>query len=197
MEQLATYRQSLAPRRPAAAPTFGPLTSTEELTAVRVDRSVHRTWWFARWPRREVPAGWLDKLIFEMDCTRTVTAVFEPIPPSRSDRAVDRELVKREANIESRHRREFRVTGKDRKALDEAEAREAELNSGFAELFYVGLVTLTAPDDDTLESQAAQLEQIAAQVGRRAASSCGDSRPPAGCRRCRSAARSPTGSLPT
>ena len=133
---------------------------------VRVDRAVHRSWWFARWPRREVPdAGWLAGLINGMDCTRTVSVVFEPIPPSQSDRAVDREVVKREANMESRRRRDFRVTGKDRKALDEAEAREAELNSGFAEMFYVGLVTLTAPDDDTLELQAAQLEQVAAQAG--------------------------------
>ena len=165
MEQLATYRQSLAAAVGVAAPTFGPFQVTEELTAARVDRSAHRTWWFARWPRREVPAGWLDKLIFECGCTRTVTTVFEPIPPSRSDAHVDRELVRREANIESRNRRGFRVSGKERKALDEAERREEELNSGFPELCYVGLVTLTAPDDDTLEVQAAQLEQTAAQVG--------------------------------
>ena len=51
---------------------------------VRVDGSVHRTWWFARWPRREVPAGWLDQLLFGIPATRTVTVVFEPIAPSRS-----------------------------------------------------------------------------------------------------------------
>lgn len=165
LEQLATFRQSLAAAVGAASPTFGPFLVEEELALVRVDRSLHRSWWFARWPRREVPAGWLDKLIFEAGCTRTITVVFEPIPPSRSDHAVDRELVKREANIESRHQRGFRVTGKDRKALGEAEARETELNSGYPELCYVGLVTLTAPDVDLLESQASKLEQTAAQVG--------------------------------
>lgn len=165
MEQLATFRQSLAAAVGAASPTFGPFHVDEELAVVRVDRSVHRTWWFARWPRREVPAGWLDKLIFEAGCTRTINVVFEPIPPSRSDHAVDRELVKREANIESRHQRGFRVTGKDRKALGEAETRESELNAGYPELAYVGLVTLTAPDVDMLESQASKLEQVAAQVG--------------------------------
>lgn len=165
LEQLATFRQSLAASVGAASPTFGPFFVEEELAAVKVDRSLHRTWWFARWPRREVPAGWLDKLIFETGCTRTITVVFEPIPPSRSDHAVDRELVKREANIESRHQRGFRVTGKDRKALGEAEARETELNAGYPELCYVGLVTLTAPDLDLLESQASRLEQTAAQVG--------------------------------
>ena len=165
-EQLAGLRQSFAAATGFAAPNFGPMAVTEELALVRVDRAVHRSWWFARWPRREVShAGWLSVLIDGMDCTRTVAVVYEPIPPSQSDRAVDRELVKREANIESRRRRDFRVTGKDRKALDEAEAREAELNAGFAELFYVGLVTLTATDDETLEVQAAQLEQVAAQAG--------------------------------
>ena len=165
-ELLAGLRQSLAAATGWEAPNFGPMTVTEEVATVRVDRAVHRTWWFARWPRRElVDAGWLAGLIDGMDCIRTVTAVFEPIAPSASDRAVDRELVKREANMESRRRRDFRVTGKDRKAFDEAEAREAELNSGFAEMFYVGLVTLTAHDDETLESQASQLEQVAAQAG--------------------------------
>jgi hypothetical protein len=165
LEQLATLRQSLAAAVGAAAPTFGPFYVAEELTTVRVDRSLHRSWWFARWPRREVPADWLDRLLFEGGCTRTVTVVFEPVSPSRSDHAVDRELVKREANIESRHRRGFRVTGKDRKALGEAEAREAELNAGFAELSYVGLVALTAAEPEALETQAARLEQTAAQVG--------------------------------
>lgn len=165
MEQLATLRQSLAAAVGAAAPTFGPFHLAESIDHVAVDRSVHRSWWFSRWPRREVPAGWLDMLMFDTGCTRSTTMVFEPIPPSRSDHAVDRELVKREANIESRNRRGFRVTGKDRKALGEAEAREAELNAGFPEFAYVGLLTLTAPDTDTLETQAAKLEQTAAQVG--------------------------------
>lgn len=164
-EQVAGLRQSLAAAAGVSAPNFGPMTVREELAAVHVDRAIHRTWWFARWPRRAVPAGWLDRLIFQQGCTRTVAVVFEPIPPSRSDHAVDRELVSREANIESRQRRGFRVAGKDRKALEAAEAREHELNSGYPEMSYVGLVTLTAPDPDTLEDRAAQLEQVAAQVG--------------------------------
>lgn len=165
MEQLAGLRQSIAAAMGAAAPNFGPMAVTEELTSVHVDRSVHRSWWFARWPRREVPAAWLDRMIFEAGCTRTISVVFEPIAPSRSDHAVDKELVSREANIESRKRRSFRVTGKDTKALEAAEARETELNAGFPEMFYVGLVTLTASDVDMLEAQAARLEQVASQVG--------------------------------
>jgi hypothetical protein len=164
-ELLAGLRQSLASAAGAAPPNFGPMAVGEHLTRVDVDRSVHRTWWFARWPRREVPAGWMDRLIFDAGCTRTISVVFEPIAPSRSDRHVDKELVSREANIESRQRRSFRVTGKDTKALAAAQAREDELNAGYAELSYVGLVTITAPDEETLEQQAAQLEQVAGQVG--------------------------------
>ncbi len=165
-ELLAGLRQSLASATGWAAPNFGPLVVREELGLVRVDRAVHRSWWFARWPRREVAdAGWLGTLIDGPDCTRTVSVVFEPIRPSQSDRAVEREVTKREANMESRRRRDFRVSGKDRKALDEAEAREAELNAGFVEMFYVGLVTLTAGDDATLEAHAGELEQTAAQAG--------------------------------
>ena len=167
MEQLATMRQSLAAAVGAAAPTFGPFHVDENLTSVRVDRSLHRTWWFARWPRREVPADWLDKLIFDSRCTRTVTFVFEPVPPSRSDRAVDKELVRREANIDNRQRRQLRVTGKDTKGLEEAQQREAELNAGFQELCFGALITLTCPngDDEILDAEAAHVEQTAAQIG--------------------------------
>jgi hypothetical protein len=165
MEQLASLRQSLATAAGVAAPNFGPMAMREELACVHVDRALHRSWWFARWPRREVPANWLDRVIFEADVTRSVSVVFEPIPPSRSDHAVDRELVTREANIESRQRRGFRVKGKDHKALERAEAREQELNAGYAEMLFVGLVTLTAPDVDTLEAQAAEVEQDFAHAG--------------------------------
>src|SRR5690606_24125300 len=48
-EQLAGLRQPLAAVTGAAAPNFGPLSVTSELALVRVDRAVHRSWWFARW----------------------------------------------------------------------------------------------------------------------------------------------------
>ena len=165
VEQLATLRRSLASATGSSAPTFGPMFVDDQLASVAVDSAVHRSWWFARWPRREVAASWLEGLMFESDCTRSLTTVFEPVAPSRSDNDVDRERTQREANIETRRRKGFIVRHADEKAVAEVESRETELSSGFVECLYTGLLTLTAPNTELLEAQAADLEQAAANVG--------------------------------
>ena len=197
MEQLAGYAPVAGRRGRGGGTELRPDHVAEDVTSVRVDRAVHRTWWFARWPRREV-AGGLAGRADRRDGLHPhrLGGVRADRRRRASDRAVDRELVKREANMESRRRREFRVTGKDRKAFDEAEAREAELNSGFAEMFYVGLVTLTAPDDDDVGGAGLAARAGRRPGGHRAASSCGASRTPGGWRRCRWAVRSARRSVP-
>ena len=165
VEQLATLRNSLASATGASAPTFGPMYVDDQLASVTVDSARHRSWWFARWPRREVAASWLDSLMFESGCTRSLTTVFEPVAPSRSDSDVDRERTQREANIETRRRKGFIVRRADEKAVAEVESREGELASGYVECLYTGLLTLTAPTSEQLDVQAADLEQAAANVG--------------------------------
>jgi hypothetical protein len=165
IELLPTLSTSLAAAAGKASADFGPLAVEEHWDHIRVDGSVHRTWWFARWPRREVPAGWLDQLLFGVPATRTVTVVFEPIAPSRSDRDIDKETVTRETNAEDRARRGFRIRAADRKAAREVTLRETELNDGYAELAYVGLLTVTATTVDDLDDLSGIVEQTAAQAG--------------------------------
>jgi hypothetical protein len=162
VEQLTTLKRSLASATGVSAPTFGPMYLDDQLSLVIVDGAFHRSWWFASWPRREVSAAWMDSLIFESGCTRSLTTVFEPVPPSTSDSDVDRERTQREANIESRKRKGYIVRRADHKAVDEVEAREYELSAGFVECRYTGLVTLTARSAEGLDLQAADLEQAAA-----------------------------------
>ena len=165
VELLPTLSRSLATAAGKASADFGPLAVEEQWDHIRVDGSVHRTWWFARWPRREVPAGWLDQLLFGIPATRTVTVVFEPIAPSRSDRDIDKETVTRETNADDRARRGFRIRAADRKATREVSLRETELNDGFSELAYVGLLTVTARTLDELDDVSGIVEQTAAQAG--------------------------------
>lgn len=165
VQLLPTLSRSLAAAAGKAPADFGPLAIEEHWDHIAVDGSAHRSWWFARWPRREVPAGWLDQLLFSIPATRTVTVVFEPIAPSRSDRDIDKETVTRETNAEDRARRGFRVRAADRKAAREVSLRETELNDGFAELAYIGLLTVTAPSRDELDNISGAVEQTAAQAG--------------------------------
>jgi hypothetical protein len=162
---LPELSRSLAATAGKAPAEFGPIAVEEHWDHVRVDGAVHRSWWFARWPRREVPAGWLDQLLFNIPVTRTITVVFEPISPSRSDRDIDKESVTRETNADDRARRGFRIRAVDRKATREVTLRESELNDGYSELAYVGLLTITAASVDELEAASGLVEQTAAQAG--------------------------------
>lgn len=165
VEHLATLNTSLAAATGSAAPTFGPMHVDDRLGSIVVDGAWHRSWWFARWPRREVAASWLDSLMFESGCTRTFTCVFEPVAPSQSDSDVDRERTRREANIETRRRKGFIIRRAEEKAVGEVEAREVELAAGYAECLYTGLLTLTAQSEELLAAQSADLEQVAANAG--------------------------------
>lgn len=165
VEHLTTLKRSLASATGVAAPTFGPMHVDDQLGMAIIDGAFHRSWWFASWPRREVAASWMDALMFESGCTRSLTTVFEPVPPSKSDSDVDRERTQREANIESRRRKGNIIRRADTKAVTEVEAREIELSAGFVECRYTGLVTLSAPTEDDLDAQGADMEQAAANAG--------------------------------
>jgi hypothetical protein len=91
--------------------------------------------------------------------------VFEPISPSRSDRDIDKESVTRETNADDRARRGFRIRAVDRKATREVTLRESELNDGYGELAYVGLLTITTASVDELDAASGLVEQTAAQAG--------------------------------
>ena len=133
----------------------------DQLSSVSVDSALYGHGG-SRWPRREVAASWLDSLMFESGCTRSLTTVFEPVAPSRSDSDVDRGLNRTRA-IDPR-RKGFIVRRADEKAVTEVESREVELSCGYVECLYTGF-TLTAPTIEQLDVQAADLEQAAANVG--------------------------------
>jgi hypothetical protein len=143
----------------------GPLAVSVEFDHVRVDGSVHRAYWVAEWPRLEVPTDWLGPMLLHAGSVRTLTVVYEPVPPSRSQRRLDREATRLASDEEQRRRGGFRVGARLRRAQHEVLEREAELVAGYAELGYVGFVTVTAPDLESLERACAEYEQIGAQAG--------------------------------
>lgn len=161
--QVRTLARSLAAAAGRGALEWGPMTVEPRWGLVRVDGSWHRSYRVAAWPQLPVPAGWLGPLLTEPTTTRSVTVVMEPVPLARSARAADREAMAREADADSRGRRGFRVTARERKRLAEVEARERELADGHAEFRFTAIVDVTAPSPDELDEAAAAVEQAAAQ----------------------------------
>ena len=96
---------------------------------------------------------------------RTVAVHYEPVAPSRSQRAIDRDTVKLASDEEQRSRSGFRIGARHRRAQSDVLEREAEIVAGYGEFEYVGFVAVTARDLDELDRSCAEYEQVAAQAG--------------------------------
>ncbi len=143
----------------------GPMATRSEWTHVAVDAAVHACFAVVEWPRLEVPANWMEPLLLHAGGTRTVAVHLEPVPPSKSQRQVDKDSTRLVVDAEQRSRSGFRVGARHRRAESDVAARESELVAGYCELEFCGLVTVTALDVETLERSCAEWEQIAAHAG--------------------------------
>lgn len=174
-------RARLDPIRAASAPTrrtslaglagldvarrFGPMATENRWADVRVDGSLHRTYWVAEWPRLEVGPSWLEPLLLHSGGVRTFSIHYEPVAPTRSQRRIDRDTTRLAADEEQRSRAGFRIGARHRRAEAAVLERETELVAGYAELEFAGFLTVSAPDQDELERSCAEYEQAAGQAG--------------------------------
>jgi len=144
---------------------YGPMATENTWTDVRVDGTFHRTYWVAEWPRLEVGPSWLEPLLLHPGGTRTFSVHYEPVAPTRSQRRIDRDTTRLAADEEQRSRAGFRIGARHRRAEAAVLERETELVAGYAELEFAGFLTVSAPDQDTLDRSCAEYEQAAGQAG--------------------------------
>jgi hypothetical protein len=163
---IATRQRGLAAQAGVVSPcNAGPLATTEHHTYFQVDGALHRSYLISEWPRLDVPPNWLEALLLHAGGVRTVSVTCHPVAPSRSTRQVNRDSTRLASDAELRDRKGFRVSAHHRRAQAAVDEREAELVAGFGEMEYVGLVTVTAPDQESLERSSVEYEQVAAQAG--------------------------------
>src|SRR3546814_12552490 len=93
------------------------------------------------WPRLDVPPNWLEPLLLYGGGVRTFALHYEPVPPSRSQRRIDRDSTRLAADEEQRARTGFRVAARHRRAPTDVAEREAAPVPGSAELGFAGLPT--------------------------------------------------------
>jgi hypothetical protein len=165
-DRLSTRGRSLAELAGLAIPVdAAPLATATEWNHTRVDGAVHRSYWISDWPRLDVPAAWLEPLLLHPGGARTLAVHYEPVPPSRSRRAIDRAATRLATDEEQRSRSGFRVGARHHRSRRAVEEREAELVAGYAEFEYVGVLTVTAATLEDLETNCLDYEQVAAQAG--------------------------------
>jgi hypothetical protein len=156
-------RRSLAEAAKLVGTSWGPMAVKSSWHHVHVDGSFHRSYFVAHWPRLNVPADWLRPLLTADTATRTVTMVLEPVSTAKASMEANRHLTSIEADQEQKARHGFRLTARERRKRQDVEARETELAEGHPEFRFVGIVTVTAADEEALDHAAANIEQNAAQ----------------------------------
>jgi len=158
--------RSLGDRAGLVAPVDGgPMSVTSAWNHWRADASFHRAFHFREWPRFDVGPTWMSDLLLFGAAVRTVAMCYQPVSPRASHRAILRQSAKLESDATQRQRSGFRVGAHHRRATRAVEEREEELVAGFAELEYVGLLDVCAPDLESLEAACAELVQVSASCG--------------------------------
>jgi hypothetical protein len=149
----------------AGLASWGPLALQSQWSSVRVDGSLHRTYWIAEWPRFPVPPNWIEGFLLHAAGTRCVSFHYEPVAPSSARRRIDRDSIRLASDEDQRIRTGFRTGAHHRRAQAAVQEREAELVAGSADLEFIGFVTVSAPSEAALESRCCEYEQAAAQAG--------------------------------
>lgn len=148
-----------------SAANAGPMALETSWRHVRVDGAFHRTYHVASWPRLPVPPGWLEPFLAGAGVTRTMTVVFCPVPAHQSRRRIERDLVKLDSDATTKEDKGRRVDARHRRVTQALLEREQELVAGFAEMGYVGLISVCAPSESELDDHAQVVEQLAREAG--------------------------------
>jgi hypothetical protein len=144
--------------------TAGPMGVAEDWDRLRVDGCWHAVYWVQEWPRHEVPAGFLQPLVFA-DLPHTLSLVARPQPMPAALREIRRAKADHHADQAQRHRL-GQVT--DEAMLLEADdvlQRERDLAAGHGILDFAGLLTVSACDEQELAAARTRIELAAAQAG--------------------------------
>jgi hypothetical protein len=144
--------------------TAGPVAVEETWDRLRSDSAHHAVLWISEWPRTQVFPGFLHPMLLTSGVRRAVTLLCDPL---RTDRAA-RDIRKRRTEYVSDAAQRARM-GQIEDAQQTAEyhdvlQQESDLVAGHGVLRYTGLIALSAPTGDELESAIAQMEQAAIQA---------------------------------
>lgn len=148
-----------------AASSAGPMALELDWRHVHIDGAWHRTWWVEVWPRLAVPAAWLEPFLAGGGITRAITVYLVPASTYQARRRIERDLVKLESDAATKEEKGRRVDARHRRATQALLDREEELVAGYAEMGYVGLVTVSATSAQDLERHAEVVEQLARENG--------------------------------
>ena len=139
----------------------------EHRDRIEIDGSIHQVLWIAEWPRTERNTGFMERLLYSTDTTRTLTLQIRPVETEKALQRIARHKTGLEmANILRERRGMPRSAEKDRE-MQEVEEREERLADGFADVEFRGFVTISATSREELNRARTSLEQTGRSSGLR------------------------------
>lgn len=143
----------------------GPLATKEAWSWFAADNALHRSFYVAEWPRLDVPGDWMRALLLWSGVVRSINVFFQPVPRSKSQRAITVQATKIDADVAHREEKGWRISAHHHRARRSVREREEELVAGYVELAFGGVVTISATSMDELDRASTDITQIAAGVG--------------------------------
>jgi len=144
--------------------TAGPVAVAETWNRLRTDSGYHAVLWISEWPRSMVYPGFLAPVVLSTGIQRSISLICTPL---RTDQAV-RDIRKKKVEYISDQAQRAKI-GQIQDAAQTAEyedvlRQEADLTAGHGVLRYTGLIALTAPTPEELDTAVAAIEQAAIQA---------------------------------
>jgi len=118
---------------------------------ITVDGSIHQVFWLTEWPRNRKKVGFLDRLLYAGDGTRTLLLQLRPVPDHKASNRIVTRLTSLEAARQIRERRGIIETADQKKEREETEKREELISDGYADIEYRGFVAIAAGTPEELD----------------------------------------------
>ncbi len=140
---------------------FGPRSRDVHAGHVQCDGALHATGHLAEWPRQDVRAMFLQRLI-DAPVTRTVSMVMEVLGPRKGVRRAESAAQEAQAEGWLRQRIGRRTTARERSREEAVHGTEHELALGHALVRFAGFVTVSVPVDEGVGQLNAAFRQMEA-----------------------------------
>lgn len=142
-----------------------PVGARDYWNKLRINECVHRTFIIDEWPQKQVTPGFMRELTQKLRFRHTVTLVFERGNTENALRKVNNAIQDKDIAMGIQEKMGRRVSLETKRELGDLERLEAELTSGATEVMPRGFISITAGNDDELESNQRHLMAAANRAG--------------------------------
>jgi hypothetical protein len=142
----------------------GPLAIDAEWDHLRTDSSMHRVYIVTEWPRVKATPAFLGPLLLKPGVRRTFSLVLQPIPVAKALRDARRHQVDRVTERATRNKIGRLESEEDRQLDADVAQRERDLAAGHGDVRWIGLLAVSADDEEKLDEACTEMEVAAARA---------------------------------